>query len=178
MSQGHQPFGEHEHPVTGQEITLDLHGEAGYRSEVLYTRLRAPYVNPDGFRFNIYHETVFSGIAHLFGGQDVTTGFDEFDHMFVVKATDEDKVRRLCAGKKLRELVKTEPHLHLFVRNSGDWFADRFPEGVDELVLEVEGEVTDLDRLKRLYAIFAQTLHRLCRIGSAYEDDPHVELEP
>lgn len=157
-------------------VTIDHHGEPGYKAETLYTRLRAPYVNPDGFQFEIYRETLFGTIAALLGAQDVRTGFEEFDHHYRVKANDEAKVKQLCAGHKLRALIKTEPNLYLHVRNSGDWFNEEFPEGVDELCLEVEGQVKTYHRLKQLYVLFAETMHRLCLIGSAYEGSVDVEI--
>ena len=51
-----------------------------------------------------------------------------------------------------------------------------FPEGVDELYFQVANVIRDVDRLKLLYLLFAQTFHFLCCIGSAYEEDPRVEL--
>jgi hypothetical protein len=38
------------------------------------------------------------------------------------------------------------------------------------------GVIRDLDRLKTLYELFAETLNQLCLMGSAYEKDPQVEL--
>ena len=156
-------------------VTIDHHSEPGYKSETLYTRLRAPYVNPDSFRFEIYRETLFGSVARLLGAQDIETGYEEFDHHYRVKSNDSDKVRQLCAGHKLRALIRTEPDLYLHVRDSGDWFAEYFPQGVDELCLEVEGKVVNYERLTQLYVLFSETMHRLCLIGSAYEGS--VELE-
>jgi hypothetical protein len=36
--------------------------------------------------------------------------------------------------------------------------------------------IKDLERLKQLYELFAETLGELCRMGSAYESDPGVRL--
>src|SRR5437588_5333938 len=58
------------------------------------------------------------------------------------------------------------------------WFAPAFPEGVDELCFSAPGIIKDMDLLKALFALFAEALHQLCRIGSAYETDPHVTLPP
>ena len=38
----------------------------------------------------------------------------------------------------------------------------------------MHGTMKDLDQLKRLYDLFAETLNELCRMGSAYERDPDV----
>jgi len=58
------------------------------------------------------------------------------------------------------------------VKNDEGWFGETFPEGVDELSLQTTGEIRDLDQLKAIYALFAEALHQLCRIGSAFENEP------
>jgi hypothetical protein len=51
-----------------------------------------------------------------------------------------------------------------------------FPIDVDELYFQVTGTIEDVETLKSLFELFAQTLKQLCRIGSACEDDPDMEL--
>ena len=51
--------------------------------------MRAPYVNPDGFRFTIYRQGVFSDIGKWLGMQDVTVGCPEFDEAFIIKGNNE-----------------------------------------------------------------------------------------
>ena len=72
--------------------------------------------------------------------------------------------------------MSSQPNIHLSVKDDEGWFATHFPEGVDELYFCVPGIIKDVDRLKSLYALFAEVLDHLCRIGSAYEDDPRLEL--
>jgi hypothetical protein len=43
---------------------------------------------------------------------------------------------------------------------------------VDELYFQAHGTITDVDRLKELFALFGLVLDRLCEIGSAYETSP------
>src|SRR4051794_7167734 len=57
------------------------------------TRLRAPYVNPDGFRFTIYRKGSFSNLGKLLGMQDIEVGDPDFDEAFIIKGNDEDRVR-------------------------------------------------------------------------------------
>ena len=40
-------------------VTLDIYTESTGESSVTYTRMRAPYVNPEGFRFTIYRKGSF-----------------------------------------------------------------------------------------------------------------------
>jgi hypothetical protein len=51
-----------------------------------------------------------------------------------------------------------------------------FPAGVDELKFQVAGVIKDLDRLKLLYELFAETLDELCRMGSALDKTPPVKI--
>jgi len=151
-------------------VTLDYHSEPGYRSEHIYTRLRAPFVNPDSFRLAVSHQGVFANIGKLVGMQDIQVDHEPFDKMFLVQGTDPDQIKSLFSDNRVRELVKLEPDIHLQVRDAGSWFEDIYPDEVDELVLEVQGEIEDLDRLKRLFDLFARVLNGLCKGCSAYED--------
>jgi hypothetical protein len=40
----------------------------------------------------------------------------------------------------------------------------------------VVGVIKDIERLKLLYELFAETLEQLCRIGAAYEQTPDLTL--
>ena len=155
-------------------ITLDIHSDASYAHEDIHTRLRAPYINPDGFRFNLFKASMWDELSTVFGGQDVEVGDAAFDDHFRVRASDEDKIKDLFDDTRLRELLLQEPSAHLYVRDSGVWWESEFPEGVDEIVLEVDGAIADLGRLERMYSIFAASLRGLCRIGSAYEKEPEI----
>lgn len=157
-------------------VTLDTYTVSTGKAVVVFTRMRAPYVNPDGFRFTVYRRSIFSGIAKLFGMQDVEVGEDSFDRDFIVKSNDESKVRALCLNPRLRELIARQPEIHFTVKDDEGWFGPSFPEGVDELYFSVTGIIKDVERLKLLYELFAATLDELCRMGSAYEQAPGVSV--
>jgi len=157
-------------------VTLDTHTVSTGRSSVTYTRLRAPYVNRDGFRFTIYRKSVFSGLGKLLGMQDIEVGEPSFDDEFIIQGNHEAKVRALFAHAPLRELIEAQPAIHLTVKDDEGWFEKEFPEGVDELYFQAMGVIKDVARLKSLFALFAVTLHCLCHLGSAYEKDPHLSL--
>lgn len=173
--------GDKVHAHHGQwTVTLDTytvsHSDEHSTNSTTYTRLRAPYVNKDGFRFTIYRKSIFSGLGKLLGMQDVEVGYPEFDEAFVIKGNDEGKLRALFANPKIRRLIEMQPNIQLTVKDDEGWFGTRFPEGVDELYFSVVGVIKDVDRLKSLYYLFAETLNCLCHIGSAYENDPRLEL--
>lgn len=157
-------------------VTLDTYVVSTGKAAAIYTRVRAPYVNPSGFRFTVYRKGFFSHIAKKLGMQDIEIGDADFDRDFIVKSNDEAHVRALLADPKLRQLIAAQPEIHFTVKDDEGWFGASFPHGVDELLFTVGGTITDLDRLKALYELFGETLDQLCRIGSAYESDPKVVL--
>ena len=157
-------------------VTLDSYTVVAGKVVIVFTRMRAPYVNPDSFRFTIYRKSIFTGIGKLFGMQDVEVGYEEFDRDFVIKGTDEGKLRQLFANVRIRELISTQKDIKFSVSDDEGWFGARFPEGVDELTFVVAGVITDIERLRKLFDLFAETLDELCRMGSAYESNPEVRL--
>jgi hypothetical protein len=158
-------------------LTLDTYAVSTGKTTVIFTRMRAPYVNPSGFRFTIYRKGVFSGVAKRLGMQDIEVGHEPFDTDFIIKGTSEGQVRELFANARLRELLEAQKDVHLTVKDDEGWFGTKFPDGVDELLFHVAGIIKDIDRLKHLYELFAVTLDELCRIGAAYENAPGVQLK-
>jgi hypothetical protein len=153
-------------------ITLDTYAVSTGKATVVFTRLRAPYVNPGEFRFTIYRRGLFSGIAKRLGMQDVEVGHKSFDDDFIIKGTDEGKLRALFDNARLRELIAAQPRIHLTVKDGGGQWGSDFPPDTDELSFHVRGIIKDLARLKLLFELFAVTLDQLCRMGSAYERAP------
>lgn len=157
-------------------VTLDTYTVSTGHSHVTYTRIRAPYVNRDGFRFTIYRKGLLSELGKRFGMQDIEIGDPEFDRDFIIKGNNESAVRALFANPKIRQLIQAQSSIHLQVKDDEGWFGARFPEGVDELAFQVVGVIKDVGRLKALYELFAELLNQLCQIASAYEQDPNVSL--
>jgi hypothetical protein len=155
-------------------ITLDRYHVHVGKIVVPMTRMRAPYVNPDGFRFTIYPASFFSGIATRLGMQDVVVGHEAFDREFVIKGTSEPYLRDLFANDRLRELLAGQPHIGLSVEDDEGYFGKEFPQGVDQLKAERSGVVTDVDQIKRLFELFTVTLDQLHRIGVATKLPPGV----
>jgi hypothetical protein len=157
-------------------VTLDTYTASTGNVTVVYTRMRAPYVNPEGFRFTVYRRGVFSDIATRLGMQDVEVGHEAFDRDFVIKGTHEGRLRLLFANERIRELLSAQREVKFTVKDDEGWCGTSFPDRVDELSFTVTGVIKDIDRLKSLYELFAETLDQLCRIGSAYDMAPDVTL--
>ena len=157
-------------------VTLDTYTVSTGKVTIVYTRMRAPYVNPSGFRFKVYRKGIFSSVGKWFGMQDIEVHDEPFDRDFIIKGTDESRVRELFANPRIRELVALQKDIQFEVKDDEGWFGPTFPEGVDELSFVVVGIIKDVERLKLLYELFAETLEQLCRIGAAYEQSPDLAL--
>src|SRR5438093_8312691 len=157
-------------------ITLDTFAVSTGKVTMVFTRLRAPYVNPGHFRFTIYRRGLFSEIAKWLGMQDIAVGHEDFDRDFIIKGTDEKGLRALFDNPRLRELIAAQPQIHLTVKDDEGLGGTRFPDDADELCFHVGGIIKDVERLKLLFELFAETLDQLCRIGSAYEGAPKLKL--
>jgi hypothetical protein len=158
-------------------ITMDKYVVSTGKVTQVFTRLRAPYVNADGFRFRIYRKSIFSGIGKSLGlVQDIEIGEEFFDGQFVIQGNNEDRIRAMLSRVELRKLIEAQPDICFEVKDDEGWFGARFPEGVDELHFLAHGVVTDLEQLHGLYKLFAEVLDYLCSVGSAYAQEPGVKL--
>ena len=158
-------------------VTLDSYAVSTGKVTIVYTRMRAPFVNPSGFRFLVYRKSLFTGLGKFFGMQDIEVGDSLFDDQFVVQSTDEAKIQILLSAPRLRELIAAQKDINFGVKDDEGWFGTKFPDGVDELHFVRAGIIKDLERLKLLYELFAETLDELCRIGAASDRPPGVELK-
>lgn len=155
------------------EWTITLQGVTIGRSN--YTSIRTFYVNPDGFRFAIHRTGVFSEIEKWLGLlTDMDVGYPDFDREFIIKGTDQAKLRQLFSNARIRDLINAQPQIHFSVQKAPgfftrDIFAPKLPDNVDILQFLVPGGLHDEQRLRLLFDLFAETLEELCRMGSAYK---------
>jgi hypothetical protein len=157
-------------------ITLDTYTVSSGHAHQVYTRIRAPFVNPEGFRFVIYRKGYFSDLGKFLGMQDIEVGNPDFDDAFIVQGNDEAKVVSLFTDRDLQARFSAQPKIRLEVKDSEGWFGPRFPAEVDELYFLASGVIKDIDRLKSLFDLFAAVLDRLCSIGGACQQTPDIVL--
>lgn len=173
-------------------VTLDTFTVSTGKSSTTFTRMRAPFVNRDGFRFTIHRRNLFTDMGKMFGMQDVEvggprfekleplfglrgyldaelieSGYPDFDREFVIKGTDESKLKVLFKDLKVRELVEAQPAISLQVKGTGGWLSRKKNEGIDELYFQVVGVIKDPDRLKKLFELYSEILKSLHSMGTA-----------
>lgn len=158
-------------------ITLDIHALSEKAATGTVTRLRAPYFNPEGFRFEIYRATFFTRLWRRMGmmHEDIEVGHPRFDRDFVIKGNAPGRVRRLFDSERIRRLIDAQPRIRMAVKSHEGVFS-KFPARVDELHFEADGTMKDLRRLRLLFDLFAEVLRELCHEGKAYEDDVRINV--
>ena len=156
-------------------ITLDTYTQSSGNTSSTYTRLRAPYFNPEGFRFEIYRAGFFSEVGKALGMQDIEVGHKRFDDDFVIKSNRPRRVRRLFDNAEIRRLIDVQPRIHLSVKGHEGVFS-RYPAGVDELYFQAPGTIKDRAHLRHLFDLFAEVLQQVCHEGKAYEDDVRIHI--
>ncbi len=158
------------------ELVLDTFTVNTGNTTSTYTRMRAPYINKDGFAFTIYRSGFFSALGKFVGMQDIPIGDPVFDEKFVIKSNSEAQVRRFLRNPNLKALIAAQPHIRLEVQDDEGLFSKAYPDGVDLLKFVSGGVIKDMNQLRNLFTLFAEALNTLCHIGSAYEDDPVLRL--
>ena len=142
-------------------VTIDVNAQlAGYASE-LETRLRAAFPNPRKLRFRMVRQAWKSRLAQYLGLHDVEVGDPTFDAAFWIRAHDAEAVRRLLSGPELRSSLADSPAWLVEVRDDDGWFGLEFPAGVDMLLLEAPGRVTDAEAIGTMYDAMARLLDAL-----------------
>ncbi len=158
-------------------ITLDTYTVSTGHVHETFTRIRAPFVSRDELRFRIYRKTTFSDMGKMLGMQDIEVGHSaQFDDDFIIQGNDEQRIRALFANPEIRRLIEEQPKIRLELRDDEGLFSKHYPEGVDALYFQVPGVIKDVERLKKLFDLFAEVLEELNRIGSATGEKPGVAL--
>jgi len=145
-------------------VTLDTFPGSGASGEP-YARLRAPYVNLDGFRFGICSRAIFGAPGLSSGEQTVEVGDPQLDRAFVIQGNDVERVRALFTQPWMAPLLLAQPEVHFSVQDDEGPYGAQFVEGVDELFFQVRGVMKNLPLLRGLFELFSETLHYLSQTG-------------
>lgn len=145
-------------------IVLDTQLIATGRTRTTHTRIRARFVNIAGFYFRIYKNGIFNKICKLFGMQDILIGDIIFDDKFIIKGNDEQKIKQLFSNRKIREMINDQAEIYLEITDEYGG-CNILENNIAELKFSVDGEIKDVDRLKRLFKLFEKVLNELCDMG-------------
>jgi hypothetical protein len=177
----HSPYGALMYRVRGWVITLDASYNRKINTFTIF--MKAPILNREGLRFSIYPRTLFGSIGRLLGVQDIEVGDAEFDSEYLIKGSDEEKVKALLASERIRQLMRSSNEVNLSVRGGEAEGGSLLTGVMDYLYWELieKGSVTeggfptreihhdsiarDPRQVKSLFELFEETLGRLHSMG-------------
>ena len=127
------------HAKVGERtVTLDTYTSGG-SIPISFTRMRDRYLKEHGFGFTVYRAGLFTPLGKLLGAQNIASGYAQFDRAFVIRASDESKVRALFANDEIRRLISAQPTIRFEAKDGQRGRRQRFPDGVDELYCSEAG---------------------------------------
>ncbi len=163
-------------PSGSWTMTLDTHGSGDSLWNPIHTRMRAPYLDLDKFRFAINSKNILSRIGLALGMQDINIGDARFDDRFIIQGEDEMKVRRFFQDDRLKSLLFAQTNFTFWIRDDDGWGGTTLPRGVCELCFQRHGVVKDMPDLRGIFDLFACSLQRLNLLGSAQDGNPGISL--
>ena len=157
-------------------IYLDTYTVSTGKSNITYTRMRVPFINPKKFLFKIYRKGVFSNIGKALGMQDIEIGYDYFDNDYIIKGNDEILLRKLFQDYKIQNLIEKQSRILLEIKNNEGRYGPKFKDNESELYFVVIGVIKDKEKLKNLFELFVQILDEFEMIGITIHQTPEVKL--
>lgn len=130
----------------------------------------------DGFRFAVYRPSLVDDLGTRLGWQDVVLGDPQFDRGFVVKATNEQRVRTVLASEMIRAALLRYPDALLEIIDSPGLLGPGVPPNVDVLQLTIEGSLTDPVALEEVHRLFTSVLDKLWQTGVSVKESPYAWL--
>ncbi|RZJ48059.1 MAG: DUF3137 domain-containing protein, partial [Flavobacterium sp.] len=128
------------------------------------TRVVAPVLLTDNFKFEIYNEGVVRKIEKFFGAQDIEIGYSDFDKAFTIKSNNEFKLKTLLQNKEIRNLIESQKSTNIQISNKKGIWEDELPKGEFELSYFIDGEINDITTLKSLLQLFKLILDELLQM--------------
>lgn len=165
------------------KVKLDTHVPPPTNNQVPrpVTRMRALFISKDDFNFKIYREieNLFSSTLKFFRLlKDVEIGDPEFDNLFIMRGTDEQKISRLFSDKNMQALMMAAPENGILqiIDDDPNIFKRKLPEGVDILSWWQRGLVEDKAELKSILDLFLYVLTQLVTLDVAEERSSDAKL--
>ena len=152
-------------------ITLDTYSSDEAPDKII-TRLRAPYVNPENFKFSISPSgPKNNGETSRTDGESMSSGEPDLAGNYSIDTNNEVRIKDFLQVSSIKTYLLKNPGIKLEIAADQGWFLASFPRGVDELRLNRVGAIRNLDELVELYEFFAESINQLCIMGTAYKNE-------
>jgi hypothetical protein len=160
--------------VTMDLINVSKGNPYGGNSE--HTRIRVPFLKGEDLNFSITTATALNSFAKIFGAHDIKVGEEEFDKQFIIKGTNENKVKLIFSNSSVRRSLSEIGDINLVLRDHEGFLGTQLPENIYELFLKAEDVILDENKLKSFIQLFFELLDQLSGLGFAKKDNPNFKL--
>jgi len=122
---------------------------------IQFTSFKAPVQQRDEFRFALHDEGIMDKVGKIFGMEDITIGYKEFDKQLIVKTNNAEKVKKVFSVLKVRKVFQSLTDFILQVskddQNNGEYI----------LEFMIDRAILNSTELKKLYDAFTGVLDKL-----------------
>jgi len=138
------------------DLDIDIHPEGGDENGKQMTSFSAPLSDKTSFRFRIANQGLKHTIGKLFGMQDVIIGHPEFDKKFLIQTNDAAKVKKAFSDEQVTAALLEQPIVVFEIREHRIGANKQILLGLD-----LEGGITEPDKLKNIFQPFKIVLNQL-----------------
>ena len=141
-----------------------------------FTRMRAPFLSKEKYQFRVYNENFFTKVTKFLGAQDIEIGDSSFDDCFMIKSNNAKYTIELLSNNRIKELICSISTIDLKIVHGDSFQGEGLPMEVDALYFSVNGEIRDVEKLKKLFELFGEVLISLVEMGIIEDLEPKVSF--
>lgn len=151
---------------------LDDYSIQASNAPLIYTRLRATFINKKGFDLTVYKKNIFSDIAKSLGGQDITSGDIDFDEQWIVKGSNEKLVKKILKHGNICELINNEEKLKIEIKRVEGKVNKEYRSTESQITFLVQDYIKDEERIINLIDLIESLLDAFYINGITIKETP------
>ena len=125
-----------------------------------------PAVGVEIFKLLITEQGVFENISKLFGAQDIQIGNKEFDKKFMIKSNDELKALVILSSTSISKALQGLNTIRFNITDEEGLWDEKASNNNFMLYLVLQGNITNINQLDKMYSIFSETIDILIEHNS------------
>jgi hypothetical protein len=123
-------------------------------------KLEINFKNHDVLMFKVIPESAGDKIKKVLGRlKEIEVGQPDFDNMFLIKGSDEKRIKNLFSKPHIRDFMLHQRRLYLELTPNSLIFSTYLPIG-------------SIEHLKMIYDWLSKVLNEICIMDSGYENQP------
>lgn len=156
-------FGHNSTPVT---LIIDMDPGGGFEGSfeftsisapvpIQFTSLKASVSKGDAFRFALHDEGVMDRVGKIFGMEDITIGYPEFDKQLIVKTNDASRVKKVFSDAGMRKVFQSLTDFTLQINHDDE------KDNTYILEFMIDRAIINNKELRKVYDAFVGVLDEL-----------------